>query len=78
MTALQIVGVCILCAVGGTWLACALMVNADRRGEGEPPADIEDPCPITPAQLLLAVIVVASVCLASNVWPMGFAPTYGG
>jgi hypothetical protein len=78
MTALQLTGVCILCMVAGTWVACALMARADRRGEADQPEDITNPCPITPAQLVLAVIVVALVCAASSVWPMAFAPTYGG
>jgi hypothetical protein len=78
MTPLQIAAICFLCMVAGTWLACALMVRADRRGEDAPPADIDNPCPITPAQLVLAVIVVALACFASSVWPMGFASTSGG
>lgn len=73
MTPLQIAAICTLCIVGGTWLACALMARADRRGEADQREDITNPCPITPAQLVLAVIVVALVCAASSVWPMGFA-----
>lgn len=73
MTALHIAGVCTVVCLAGTWLACTLMALADQREEHAPPADIEDPCPITPSQLVLAVIVVALVCVASSVWPMGFA-----
>lgn len=74
MTPLQIAGACIAVCLGGTWLACALMARADRRGESAPPADIEDPCPITGGQLVMAAIAVALACLVSSVFPMGFAP----
>lgn len=48
------------------WLACKLMRFADEREASNPPTQrVEDPHPITPRFITLAVIVFALACFAS-------------